>query len=105
MHKALPTKVFELELLLRDHNIHVACIQETYLNDKSKIYLENYQIYRNDRVTHGGGVAIAIKQNIKHKLLGTNDTTTIENISVSIDVSGRELIITSVYNTPIQSLY
>lgn len=92
------SNVFELDLLLRDHNIHVACTQETYLHNKSKIHFEYYNLYRNDRLTHGGGVAIAFKRDIGHRLLNITDTATIENISVAIDINGREFMITSAYS-------
>lgn len=91
-------KLFEIELLLREYNIHVACIQETYLNNATKTHLDNYVIYRHDRATHGGGVAIAVKRNIKHRLLKIQNTKCIESISVDIQLGQKTLTITSAYN-------
>lgn len=92
------TKNFELELLLRDNNIHIACIQETYLSNGTKVHLENYSLYRHDRDTHGGGVAIAVRNNIRHELLSVINTGTIENISVAVYTGQRKIVITSAYS-------
>lgn len=92
------TKIFELELLLRDLDIQVACIQETYLNPGVRVHLENYVLYRNDRLSHGGGVAIAVRRNIEHKLLTISNTTVIENISIEIKLNQKPITISSVYN-------
>lgn len=92
------TKTLELEMLLRDNNVHIACIQETYLKPDTKIYLDNYRIYRNDRLIHGGGVAIVIRRDIQHKLINMRDTKFIENISVAVNLNHRDIIITSAYS-------
>lgn len=55
-------------------------------------------MYRNDRQSHAGGVAIAIRQNIKHKLLHTTNTANIENISIEVNISNTPTIITSAYS-------
>lgn len=59
------SKRAELGLLLRQHGIHIACIQETYLNQSSKIFIDGYVIHRNDRDSHGGGVAIIVRSDIE----------------------------------------
>lgn len=92
------SKVTELELLLRERDIHVACLQETYLGQGSKLYIPNYTIYRNDRPTHGGGVAILVRRGIQHELLNICDTHSIENIVVAIICHNKRIIISSVYS-------
>lgn len=92
------TKLAELEILLRERDIHVACLQETYLNQNSKNYLSNYIIHRNDRLTHGGGVAIAVRRGIQHERLESCDTNTLENITMAIDFHNKRIVIISVYN-------
>lgn len=92
------SKATELKLLLSEYDVHIACIQETYLTSNIKTFVQNYHIYRNDRPTHGGGVAILVRSNISHKLLKLHDTTTIENISIEITAGSRKLIIVSAYN-------
>lgn len=92
------SKTTELELILRERNIHVACLQETYLNHNSRLYVPGYTILRNDRPTHGGGVAILVKKGIQHELLNLRDTVNIENIAVAINLHNRRIIITSAYS-------
>lgn len=92
------TKAFELEIILHENDIHIACIQETYLKPDIKLYLENYRIYRNDRQTHGGGVAIIIRKDIKHNLLCLHETKAIECVSVSVNINQRYIIISSAYS-------
>lgn len=91
-------KLAQFERLLNERNIHVACLQETYLNRDSKFYLPNYTIYRNDRLTHGGGVAIAIKRGIQHDLLDLCVTMNMECIAIAIHLRSGTINISSVYS-------
>lgn len=92
------SKRTELRLLLNEYDVQVACIQETFLTADMKIYIQDYVIYRNDRSTHGGGVAILVKNNIRHRLLKLHVTSVIESISVEISTGTKKFIITSAYN-------
>lgn len=92
------SKLTELRLLLNDYDVHVACIQETFLTSNMKIHIQNYTIYRNDRSTHGGGVAIIVRNNISHRLLKLHNTSSIENISIEVTNYSKKFIITSAYN-------
>lgn len=85
-------------MLLRDNDVHVACIQETYLSSNVRVHIDNFNIYRNDRLTHGGGVAIAVRKNLSHRLLPIATTNIIENISVEIQLGQKMITITSAYN-------
>lgn len=91
-------KIMELENMLRENKIHVACIQETFLNPTDKLHLDNYRIYRNDRETHGGGVAIAIRHDVQHKLMSLCNTISIEKISVAVTMNHREITIINAYS-------
>lgn len=90
----LKQKLTELTHYLTDKDIDIALLTETKLtNADNKIKIKNYHIYRTDRPTHGGGVAIAIKNEIPH---------------VPIDVSHTDLEIVGIKlqnNTNIYSLY
>ncbi len=46
--------------------IHIAFIAETFLSPTHYFKLTNYKIYRSDRLSHGGGVLIAIRDNIDY---------------------------------------
>lgn len=92
------SKLTELELLSRERNIHVICLQETYLNHDSKLYMPNYIIHSNDRPTHGGGVAIMIRRGIQHELLRIRHTDTIEYIAAAIIFHNKRIVISSAYS-------
>lgn len=96
------SKQTEFALLLKQHNIHIACLQETYLKNTSKIYIEGYLIHRNNRGSHGGegggGVAILIKKDLKHQVIDAQSTAAIENISILVPVGNTKIIVTSAYN-------
>lgn len=60
----------QLNVLIKSSNVDTAKqLCETFLNSHHKFKLSGYKIYRNDRDTHGGGVAIAVKNDLKHGLL------------------------------------
>lgn len=61
--------------------------------------LENYTLYSHDRDTHGGGVAIAVRNNIRHELLSVLATNSIENISISIFIGQTKIRNTSAYSS------
>ena len=52
----------------------ILCIQETWLNNKDQFKLKNFNIIRKDREedTVGGGVLIAVKDNIEYTNLNIN---------------------------------
>ena len=58
-----------LELILSSNMYDIVCIVETFLTnvDTDALLLfgnTNYKIYRNDRKSHSGGVAIICKSNL-----------------------------------------
>ena len=57
----------ELETVLKERNIDVIALNETRLASKMPISeedIKNYQIYRKDRNTAGGGVALFVKETL-----------------------------------------
>lgn len=60
--QSVRNKTIELQHHLESNNIDVAVICETWLTSNHQFNLNNYTIYRKDRVSGvHGGVAIAIK--------------------------------------------
>lgn len=96
MHKA--SKRIELELLLNLYDIDICMIAETYLKEHHNFNLSGYKIYRNDRTSHAGGVALAIKANIPHKTIEIGAIRSIENISIQINCLGKSIILTTAYS-------
>lgn len=89
------TAINELQHFIDCHQIDAVCLCETTYH---KLYLNNFRIYRNDRINPGGGVAIGINKNIKHELLPVCDTISIENISIAVQLNNKKLILTCAYN-------
>lgn len=92
------SKFTQLEYLLESLNIDIALLNETFLNPTNKLSFNNYNILRNDRQSHGGGVAIFVQKSISYKELPHQKTKNLENISIEIIVNNRSIIITSAYN-------
>ena len=63
----LHSKLDEIKILLYEQpNIDIICLCETFLTDKftdEELVLDNYQLFRKDRNTHGGGLVIYVKNN------------------------------------------
>lgn len=92
------TAINQLEYILKEKQIDIIFINETYLKPYNKFQLLNYVVHREDRSTHGGGVLIAIRNSIPHKRILKFPTTKIENVSISVEINGRPIRFTSAYN-------
>lgn len=91
------SKAIELQLFLKEHSIDLLMLNETFLKPQHKLVLPGYKIYRNDRETHGGGVAIAVRTSIIHRLQKPFLTKTFENICVSIKIGNKEVLFIAAY--------
>lgn len=81
--KELKHKTPELTHYLQSQDIDIALSTETILNESDKTNITNYEIYRNDRPTYGGRVAIIIKQSVTHVLI-QHLNTNLEIIGIKI---------------------
>lgn len=75
-----------LSQFLHHHNIEVACISETHLVPNEEFKIPSYRVYRKDRICDhaAGGVAIIIKNTIKHETLLIPTMVSLEIIGVKI---------------------
>ena len=81
----------------------MSCITETWLHDiihNNELLPTSYTIYRRDRESHGGGVLIAINNDIHSRLISIHPV--VEMMSIELDVSPK-LIIISIYIPPASS--
>lgn len=92
------SKLFELQHLADREEIDIICVQETHLNPDKKIYINDFKLYRNDRNSFGGGVAIAVRNNFKSKTHRISSPNNIENIAVAVETCRGQLIFVSAYN-------
>lgn len=93
-----PTAIIELEQVLKQKQIDLVLINETFLKPHHRFKLANFKVYRNDRTSHGGGVLIAIKNSIPHELIPNYRTSKMENISIIVKINNRPVRFTSVYS-------
>lgn len=93
-------KQIELEKFLKLRQIDILLLNETYLDSKTKLNIPGFKTYRQDRLTLGGGVAIAVKHDIKHCLLPTITNINIENLGIELLINNRKITLVSVYNPP-----
>ena len=93
-------KITELTILTNTTDPHVIMVTETWFSDISVSYLPNYTTYRRDRKTHGGGVAIFVRND----LISTENTqiqsTHSEQLWINISLSNETIIVGCIYRPP-----
>ena len=99
----LKTKM-TLKKLLNIHQIDVALLCETWLNDYNlhRIDICGYDLlYCNRSTKKGGGVCILEKDSLKHRSYDIKvDSSILEHISVEIKTNTKNLLLTSDYRPP-----
>ena len=70
--RSIVNKQKELELIIREEDLDIIGISETWLNDKitdEELFINGYTLFRNDRndkiKTRGGGVALYIRNELQ----------------------------------------
>lgn len=99
--QSLNNKIDEFRLTFENSGVDIICVSETWLNKNtpdSLISLRGYKVYRADRITLGGGVAIFVKQGLKCKLVSKSaEEDRIEHIFVELIANDRNLLVGCVY--------
>lgn len=99
--QSIVNKTDWFELVLLNHDPHVTVITETWLNKNvsdNEFFPESHQVFRRDRPSRGGGIAVVIKSSIC--------VTTLEQISnhesliLRLDIWGRKVLLCAVYRPP-----
>ena len=94
----------ELQVTLKERNIDICSLNETFLNSKIKVDIPGYHLIRKDRSTgKGGGVAFLIKSDIKFEELVLNIQNKINNIEYKgIVINNKKIkdLIVSTYYSP-----
>lgn len=90
------------ELLARFSKYDIISVNETNLKSERSFSLMGYNIFRNDRVGKaGGGVLLAVKQNIKCREILNGTTSANEVIAVEIETrTFKSIVISSIYLPP-----
>ena len=91
----------ELEHLLTEHDPHITCLNETHLHISNKLNINNYNIYRKDRIGIKGGVAILHRKDIPVTEIDIpTEHRNIEALIIKIQIHNWPLYICTLYNPP-----
>lgn len=95
--QGLSSKCDEFLNLLIDDGIDIACVCETHLtNNSPDINSNTFQIIRQDRLTHLGGLMTFIHKDLEYEEINCGTTNLIEYLAVRI-LSDRPFLIINTY--------
>lgn len=101
-------KRHQLELFLKQNKPNILLCSETHLNERHKLHFNEYNIYRNDRVSSGGGggTAIFVNKNIAcERIVIPNELKSIECCAIKMKtIDGSKLVLFSIYKPPTSKL-
>lgn len=98
--RGLTSKRTELYNLIVELDLDIIFVNETFLCNSNKFYLNNYNIIRKDRSTHGGGVAIIIRKSLTHSIFPLPETKSLEATAIKILINNTAHILVSAYKPP-----
>lgn len=99
--RSIVNKSDQLEAIILGYNPHIVVLTETWLHsgiDDEDVFPPSYSVFRRDRSTRGGGVAVLVKQNLSATLLCQADS--IETISLKISYYEHSFLLFAVYRAP-----
>lgn len=99
--RSVVNKTDKLEDLLLKYDPHVAIITETWLHEgitDDMLIGPSHQIFRRDRVSRGGGVAIILKSTFSATLLPQIDEH--ESLFLKVNCWGHILTVCAAYRSP-----
>lgn len=99
--RSIVNKINQLEALLLSHNPHIVVITETWLHSNIRdedLVPPAYKIFRKDRSTRGGGVAVLIKSDIPATRLP--EVVDNECVCVRLYLFGCSFVLYTVYRPP-----
>lgn len=103
------SKFDELKAVFFNSKAHIVCMSETWLNESindSMIRIEGYNLIRNDRNRHGGGLCVYFRQNLSLKLLKKSTFSPYEPSHITeyllfeVATSNRKFFLGVYYNPP-----
>ena len=87
-------KIDSFQSFVYSSDYNIICVTETWLTDQlsnTEILPTNYTLFRNDRHSRGGGVLIAVSNDVPSRLITCH--TDIELLSVEINLSPKLLVV------------
>ena len=77
-------KKIQLQRLLKDHHPDVVALNETWLKPTTKPLMSGYNVYRRDRPSAGGGVALLAKTRLESKPVLLPRYTSFEAVAIQL---------------------
>lgn len=77
----------DLFYMCNEHSPDVILLQETWLSKEKSFHLKNYRIFRLDRPSRGGGLAVFISSQIAHRVKITCRIMNLESEILALDIS------------------
>lgn len=99
--RSIVNKTDQLEAVLLAYNPHVVVITETWLHSEicdQDLVPPAYEMYRRDRASRGGGVAVLVKTGINVTRLPDADNT--ESVCLRLSLFNKSFILYAVYRPP-----
>jgi len=99
--QSLKNKIDEFRNIFNGSLIDIICVSETWLvpelnNDLFSV--NGYKLLRNDRITHGGGVAIYVRDCYKCKVVcKSNSNDVLEFLLISVEIEDTNILVGCVY--------
>ena len=98
----------EVRQLIKDKGFHILAINETKLDETiadSLLGVEGYALHREDRNRHGGGVAVYVRNSIKHHRRTDIPEGTLEFVGIEVElIKARPFLVAAWYRPPSDSV-
>lgn len=99
--RSIVNKADQLEAAILAENPHVVIVTETWLRGEisdDDVFPPSYRVFRRDRPSRGGGVAVLVKKDIDAHPLRQIDNH--ESITLKLTCWGRSFLLFAVYRPP-----
>lgn len=93
-------KISELELLATENKLDIICLAETKLSTRHSLKITGFTVYRKDRDRAGGGVAIAVNNQLEHNSIVIPTLRKLEAVAVEVHSHNHKMTLVSTYNPP-----
>ena len=100
---SIPKHLDELRIFIEEKKPHAVCLNETKIDDtidNEVLEIDDYQLLRNDRTRHGGGVAMYLHRSVQFTSRDEFNIIGLETLSVEIKLPFTKPIILSTIYRP-----
>ena len=94
---SIKEKIDELKIAISNNYYDIVGISEARIDDKYKISTTGYKVYRSDRNSKGGGVALLVNNKIKHTHCILPRLQNIESVGIEVEFDKFKVVIVQVY--------